>query len=300
MAETVLKLTSEPVFLMNPPLTLATNIPNNRTMALLTDDERQVDFNRAMDQWLTLYRKLSKNAMIYLLPSSKPLQDLPFVSNIGVVLNHLENPVVVISNFRARGRRGESAVGKNFFSKLGYDVYIPDTYFEGEADFKHLTGNVYFGGYGLRSSKESHHWLREQYGAEVISIKLEDPHLFHLDCALFVLDENTILLCTSICDKKTVHSIEKCCRIIDVPINLAYRGATNSVRCNSSILTESRLESLQKTDDLYEVEKKKRVFMEKVAVEKGLDISFFDLNEFHKSGAMLSCLVMPIQRKKLL
>lgn len=294
MGKVILSGTSEPVFLMNPPLTLETNIPNNRTMSLLSEEERKVDFDRAMDQWLALYRKLSNRSLVYLLPSSKPLQDLTFVSNIGVILNHLENPVAVVSNFRAEGRQGESVVGKNFFNELGYDVHRPDSYFEGEADFKHLSGNVYFGGYGLRSSVKSHHWMMNEFGAEVISIKLDDPHLFHLDCALFVIDEESILLCTTICEKETIKSIEKHCRIIDVPIDLAYRGATNSVRLGSSILTESRVEQLNKGEQHYLVEKKKRAFMEKIAVEKELDISFFDLNEFHKSGAMLSCLVMPV------
>jgi N-dimethylarginine dimethylaminohydrolase len=111
---------------------------------------------------------------------------------------------------------------------------------------------------------------------------------------MFVLDEETILLCTSICDKETIRSIQKHCRIIDVPIDLAYRGATNSVCCGSTILTESRVENLKKGDQHFEVEKKKRAFLEKIAAEKEMEISFFDLNEFHKSGAMLSCLVMPI------
>jgi N-dimethylarginine dimethylaminohydrolase len=279
---------------MNPPLTLDTNIPNNRSMSLLSDKEREVDFDRAMSQWLELYRSLCKESLVYLLPSSKPLQDLTFVSNIGVVLNHLKIPVAIVSNFRAEGRQGESAVGRNFFSQLGYEVHIPDSYFEGEADFKHLSGNLYFGGYGLRSSRESHQWFMDQFNAEVISIKLNDPHLFHLDCAMFVLDKETILLCTSICDNHTIRTIEKHCRIIDVPIDLAYRGATNSVRCGSNILTESLTGILKKSDQHFDVEKKKRAFMEKIADENKLDISFFNLNEFHKSGAMLSCLIMPL------
>lgn len=295
MEGAVLSRVSEPVFLMNPPLTLETTVPNNRTMSLLSNEDRKVNNERAMTQWLSLYKRLSRDALVYLLPSYKPLQDITFVSNMGVILNHLENPMAIMSNFRAVGRQGEPAVGKNFFEQLGYKVQIPESYFEGEADFKHLSGSVYFGGYGLRSAKKSHSWIQNQFDATVISIKLIDSHLYHLDCVLSVLDDETILLCTSICDNETLCSIEKHCQIIDVPIDLAYRGATNSVRCKSSILTESRLESLQKDDDLYEVEKKKRAFMEEVADRKGFDITFFDLDEFHKSGAMLSCLVMPIR-----
>lgn len=294
MYRMVLSRCSEPVFLMNPPLTLDTAIPNNRTMSVLSKSERKLNKEKAMSQWLTLYRSLSRDALVYLLPSHKPFQDITFVSNMGVVLNHLEKPVAIMSNFRAEGRKGESAEGKNFFERLGYQVHIPECYFEGEADFKHLEGSVYFGGYGLRSSKKSHSWFQEKFGATVLSIKLDDPHLYHLDCVLFVLDSETVLLCTSVCDQQTIRSIEKHCQIIDVPKNLAYRGATNSVLCRSTILTESRLENLQKSDEQYEVERNKKEFMENVATEKGLNISFYNLDEFHKSGAMLSCLVMPI------
>ena len=293
MIQPILSRTSEPVFLMNPPLTLETSIANNQTMVLLSEEERKIDTDRAINQWLSLYKHLSEDAIVYLLPVSKPLQDVTFVSNIGVILNHLETPEAVISNFRAKGRQGESAIGESFFKELGYEVHMPDCFFEGEADFKHLSGNVYFGGYGLRSTKEAHDWIEDQFDANVISILLDDPHLYHLDCVTFVLDEEAILLCTSVCDKKTLRLIENHCKIIDVPIDLAYRGATNSVRCRSSILTESRVDHLTKGDEYYEVEKRKREFKNKVATDTGFDISFFDLNEFHKSGAMLSCLVMP-------
>lgn len=294
MENPVLSNTSDPVFLMNPPLTLATTIANNRTMSLLTEEERKIDPEPAMHQWLSLYRRLSRDALVYLLPSNEKLQDVCFVSNLGVVLNHSRTPRVVISNFRAKGRQGESAVGQTFFKKLGYEVTVAPGYFEGEADLKHLSGSVYFGGYGLRSTKEAHSWLQKQFDATVISLRLEDPHLFHLDCVLFVLDEETILLCTSVCEKKVLREIEKHCRIIDVPVELAYRGITNSVRCRTSVFTESRTDSLSVGDENYAVEKQKRRFMENLAARCDFDLSFFDLNEFHKSGAMLSCLVMPV------
>lgn len=69
MKHPVLLQTSEPFFLMNPPLTLDTAIANNRTMSLLSEGERRIDIDRAMNQWMSVYRKLSQDALVYLLPS---------------------------------------------------------------------------------------------------------------------------------------------------------------------------------------------------------------------------------------
>ena len=68
MIQPILSRTSEPVFLMNPPLTLETSIANNQTMVLLSEEERKIDTDRAINQWLSLYKHLSEDAIVYLLP----------------------------------------------------------------------------------------------------------------------------------------------------------------------------------------------------------------------------------------
>jgi N-dimethylarginine dimethylaminohydrolase len=294
MTMPITSLLSGPTFLMNPPLTLETSIPNNRTMTLLSEDARRIDADRAMEQWMGLYRQLSQEALVYLLPNHKPLQDICFVSNLGVVLNHLENPIAVISNFKGAERQGESEVGRTFFRELGYEVTTPPHVFEGEAELKHLSGAVYIGGYGLRTAREAHSWLDENYHTEIISLKLEDPHLYHLDCVLQVLNEETLLLCTEVCEAPVLRKIEQHCSVIDVPLELAYRGATNNIRCGSTIMAESQAHVLNRNDANYLVEIRKREFLQSVAESYKLEMSFFNLDEFHKSGAMLSCLIMPI------
>src|SRR5215510_1600952 len=115
-------------------------------MTDLTVDKRRPDFKRAAVQFLEVYRTISAEALIYLLPTPRwaELQDLLYTANLGIVLDHLPGKnTVVISNFTSPPRRGETAVGVKFFQDMGYNVHVAPTEFEGEAELKHLRDNIY-------------------------------------------------------------------------------------------------------------------------------------------------------------
>jgi len=284
----------EPVFLLNAPFSLDTKIANNATMDKLDEPGRHVDRARAFSQWRALYHHLASRSLVYLLPSRAGLQDQPYVANLGVVIDAGEDPVFVPSRFRALGRRSEPALGRSFFKSLGVATPTCPAYFEGEADLKRLRDNIYFGGHGLRSSRRAHHWLTDHQSIEVVPVPLHDPHLFHLDCVIHVVSRDRVLVAAAACQRETIRQIEAYAEIIDVPLALAYRGATNVARVGSEILCDSCLPGLTRSDALYSVEKEKRDFWLKLAPDLGLEPVFFDLSEFYKSGAMLSCLVLPL------
>src|SRR5215207_7770820 len=75
-----------PVFVMNLPLSLSARIPNNAWMVDLTPSEREVRLDRAIGQFVALYRHIAQHAIVYLLPSKLGLQDQTYVSNLGLVL----------------------------------------------------------------------------------------------------------------------------------------------------------------------------------------------------------------------
>jgi N-dimethylarginine dimethylaminohydrolase len=282
------------VFVLNVPFSLDTKVANNATMEKLGRQGRQVDRARAGDQWEVLYRHLAARSLVYLLPSRAGLQDQPFVANLGVALVHLADPVFVLSRFRAKAREGEPAAGRIFLRGMGIRTASCPAFFEGEADLKHLRSNVYIGGHGLRSSPDAHRWLERRFGAEVVPVLLRDPHLYHLDCVLHVLSPDRVLLATDAIARETVRRIERLAQIVDVPSRLAYRGATNIARAGNEILCDSLLPALPRADPRYPVEKEKLAFWQRIASRFALTPVFFDLSEFHKSGAMLSCLVLPL------
>ncbi len=284
----------EPVFLMNAPFSLDTKTPNNATMTKLGRSGRRVDRARALAQWRGLYRHLAARSLVYLLPSRAGLQDLPFVANLGVALGHGRHRTFVLSRFRASARGGEPAVGRSFFRTMNIACETSPAFFEGEADFKRLRDNIYVAGHGARSSPRAHGWFRDRHGARVVPVALNDPHLFHLDCVLHVVARDRVLLSTAACPAETVRQIAALADIVDVPLDLAYRGATNVARVGDEILCDSCLPGLRRSDALYDVEKKKHAFWVRLATKLGLKPVFFDLSEFYKSGAMLSCLVLPL------
>ena len=58
------------------------------------------------------------------------------------------------------------------------------------------------------------------------------------------------------------------------------------------ILCASNISELTRADENYEAEKAKINTLEKICFNEGLEPVFFNLSEYMKSGAMLSCMMM--------
>lgn len=288
-----------PSFLLNFPFSFSTRFANNAWMDDLPPEQRRPDFKRASLQFLELYRCISAEALVYLLPSAPAaqLQDLVYTANLGVVLEHLpERDTVVISNFSSPPRRGETAVGTKFFEEMGYRVHLPPTKFEGEAELKHLYDGLYAGGYGIRSERETYDWMQERFDMRVIPLRLTDPYLYHLDCMVFPITREDTLVCTGLLEDPEIAALEKVTNIIEVSVDDCYSGICNSVRMPKTVLNASNLHDLKAgTEDYrYEVQKNRR--LEDIASNLALEVCYINLGEFQKSGALLSCMVMHLNR----
>jgi N-dimethylarginine dimethylaminohydrolase len=289
-----------PSFLLCFPFSYSTDVPNNPWMEDLDDNRRQPDFKRAAVQFLELYRYLSAEALVHILPSPREanLQDLVYTANLGIVLEHLDGKnTVVISNFTSEPRRGETQIGVEFFHQMGYDVWVAPTKFEGEAELKHLHENVYVGGYGIRSEKETYDWMEKNFNMRVIKLCLTDPYLYHLDCLVFPITRESTLVCTELLDPKEVAELEKVTNIIDVSVDEAYSGICNSVRLPKVVLNSSHLHELKKGSEDYQREVQKNRKLEDITADLALEVGYFNLSEYHKSGALLSCMVMHLNRR---
>jgi arginine dihydrolase len=289
-----------PSFLLNFPFSFSTGAPNNPWMEDLQPEQRQPDFTRATLQFLELYHYLATEALVYLAPTphDTDLQDLVFTANLGVVLDHVPGRnTVVISNFTSAPRCGETEVGIRFFGDMGYDVHVPPTKFEGEAELKHLHDNVYVGGYGIRSERETYDWMERTFDMRVIPVRLRDPYLYHLDCSVFPITNENTLVCTKLFERDEVAEIEKTTNIIDVSVDESYSGICNSVRLPRTVLNSSHIHQLKVGTESYLHEIQKNRKLEDIASNFALDVSYFNLSEYHKSGALLSCMVMHLNRR---
>ena len=294
--DTVISLPSQlktPSFVLNYPFSLSTKDPNNIWMKELNEKERKVDLEAAHAEFMDFYNYLSSYCLVYLLPSGKGMQfqDLVYVANIGCMLPHLkEQDTVVISNFKSKPRQGEEEIGKRFFEEMGYKTYKPQFYFEGEAELKYIRDNIYIGGYGLRSDIRAYKELSEKFGMKIITLPLTDEYLYHLDTVLFPINNETILLGTDFLSKKDIQLIEKFVEIIPISKNDCYGGSTNSVRAGKVILNADTTELAGMTTREKNVEIMRIERLTKICADQGLELALFELEEYAKSGALLSCM----------
>ena len=112
------------------------------------------------------------------------LPDMVFAANSAVVVGGR----VFGSFFHAPERRPESTHYDTWFKAAGYDVHRPEAVCEGEGDLV-WTGRYVLAGTGFRTTREAHREVQEFFGHPVISLTLVDPYFYHLDTALFVLDD---------------------------------------------------------------------------------------------------------------
>jgi hypothetical protein len=62
------------------------------------------------------------------------------------------------------------------------------------------------------------------------------------------------------------------------------------------VLNSSHITDLKAGTEDYEREVQKNRKLEDIAANLALEVSYFNLSEFHKSGALLSCMVMHLNR----
>jgi N-dimethylarginine dimethylaminohydrolase len=294
--------TKQPCFLMNAPFFVSSDVINNQIMrdiiSSLSPEEQIINIDRALSQFQELYYFISKNAFVYLLPSYPGLQDQTYVANLGIILPHISEPTVVIANYYSEVRRNESEIGREFFKLMKFPKVIDaPEYFEGEADLKHIRDNIYCGAHGLRTSKNALDWFEKSFEMKVIPILMEDPYLYHLDCLLLPLSEDSILACTQKLDRETQRELEKYVNIYDLDYRLAVVATSNALVLGNYILVGTNSQTLKnKQHKDYQKEHDKLDFLENLCSRLNRELVVFDLSEFEKSGAALSCMVMHLNR----
>ena len=220
-----------------------------------------------------------------------------FTANLGVVLEHVRGGnTVVISNFTSEPRRGEATIGIEFFRNMGCDVRVPETKFEGEAELKHLYDNVYIGGYGIRSERETYDWMERTFSMRIIKVRETDPYLYHLDCTVFPITKENTLVCTELFETAEVGEIAKVTNIIDVSVDECFSGICNSVRLPKTVLNASHVHDLRAGTNDYRLELQKNQKLEEIASNLALEVSYINLSQYHNSGALLSCMMMHLNR----
>jgi len=286
-----------PSYVMNFPFSLSAKEPNNIWMEELKPEELEINRPKAYKQFMDLYNFMAGQGLVYLLPSKGDFQDQVYVANLGLHLPHIKDRnVMLLSNYTSKPRQGEEWVGKEFYDMMGYETFICPFKWEGEADLKYLKDNIYVGGYGQRSTLEAYEWMEKHFDMKIIKLQMVEPYLYHLDCSVFPLTSESTMICTELYEEAELAELRRYTTLINISEDDAFGGITNSVRLGNMILCASNISELKKGDELYNLEKTKIDTLEKICGDEGMECVIFNLSEYMKSGALLSCMVQHLNR----
>ncbi len=288
-----------PVFLMNMPLSLHNEVPNNCWVTGEVTKEKRADnivIGKALSEFVDFYSLLTQFGIVYLLPTTGNFQDLYYVANMGVALEATETGIpFILSNFRSTPRVNEDVVGRQFLTSMNFNCVQSPFFFEGRADCHRVSKKTYIAGYGIRTDIKSHKWLQDNFDVKVVSVKMTDDALYHLDCNLFVINEENALVCTHNFSKKDIKAIEKVTNIIPISIDDAYSGTCNSIQTGSgAIFNASLLNTMDSKSKYYGEEVKRINRLNEICAELGYELVLIEISEATKSGALASCCVCPL------
>jgi len=283
-----------PTFFMVPPFksNFASDNPNNVWMKEMSPEDLKIDYDKAFAQWMELEQFVAANSLTYLIPNDTKLQDIIYCANMGLYIE-TEN-IIILSNFTSEPRRGEEKVGRKFFEEQGYKCVNPpeNLRWEGEADLKFIRDNIFSGGYGIRSDKRTFEWMESKYNMKITKCHMTSERNYHYDCQFAPITTQKALVCTKIFDKPDIKELEKIVEIIDIPEDEALAMACNIVRVGSVVMVCSGISAMKASDESYLVENSKIERLNHICSQEGLGLKVFNLSEFDKSGAALSCNIM--------
>ena len=264
----------QPTFLMCPPTLYDVTYVINPWMA---DNVHRCCQRHAMRQWERLYAVMSRLSHVELVEPQPGSPDMVFTANAGLV----RQGVVALSRFLHPERQGEEPHFRRWFDDSGYFVleFPPATSFEGEGDaLFEWDGSRLWAGFGVRTREASHRYLKQTWGAELVSLRLVDPRFYHLDTCFAPLFAGYVMYFPGAFDAASRSKIEanypkeKCIPVEEAD---ALRFACNAVNIGRVIIANeisdgllSRLES------------------------HGFVVLQVELGEFLKAGGAAKCLVL--------
>ena len=281
-----------PVFLMTPPIFQKVFIDNNVFMEEDANLVKDFSVDKLFSQWFEIYQVVTQYALVLTPPPNPLLQDMVW-SNQTLYLPHVEEPTCVISNFKAEGRDPETDIVETFLQEMGYKTYrIPDPEwtFEGQPDCHYLKDNIYLAGYGERTTEQALDWIAEKFDANIIKLGKTSDRVYHFDEACCVLSEDKVMLGIPFVDKKALKEVEKYAEVIPIEDKDVIEFCiTNNIAIGWTIFAGTYIDVFEPDTEEYEIEMKKIEMLEKITFDNGFDLIMFEIGQFLKQGAALSC-----------
>jgi len=242
----------------------------------------------ARREWSALHRTLQNaDAQIELVPSVQGLPDLVFTANAAVVLDGK----ALLARFRHPERRAEEPRFAATFRKLQARGLIasvrmlPDGLtLEGAGDCVwDATRNLFWMGYGPRSDEAARHAVAEEFGVEVLALRLADPSFYHMDTALCPLPGGEVMYVPGAFTaegRAMIHERVASELRIEIAEEDARQLAANAVAIGRTLVLSGCSEGLRAR-----------------LAERGYRVQATPLGSFLRSGGSAFCLTLRLDRR---
>jgi len=158
------------------------------------DPTQPVDAELARRQWEDLRQTLT--GLGHTVDTLTPLAGLPdmvFAANGAFTVDG----IAYGARFRFPQRTAEAAAHRQYYEAdpATWKFVEPQQINEGEGDFAYLPqahGGLVLAGYGFRTEPAAHAEVQAVFGRPVVSLRLVDPRIYHLDVALAAIDDENI------------------------------------------------------------------------------------------------------------
>jgi N-dimethylarginine dimethylaminohydrolase len=151
-----------------------------------------IDVELALKQWEALRETLVRlGHTVHVLDSRSGLPDMVYAANGAFTVNGSAYG----ARFKHPQRTGEAVLHRQFYERDGWRFTAPTETNEGEGDFAYLSaahGGLILAGYGFRTEVGAHAQAQEALGRPTVSLRLVDPHFYHLDLALGAIDDANV------------------------------------------------------------------------------------------------------------
>jgi len=243
----------------------------------------RVDRERARAQWSSLVEGFSETARVESVAPVQGSPDMCFTANAGLVAAGRAVP----ARFRKAERSAEELPFAAWLGEAGLDVVsLPGTDpFEGEGDALFAPGEpLLWAGYGVRSALETHAFLGETFGVEVVSLRLVDPRFYHLDTCFSALPGGRLLYYPPAFDEPSRREIEArvpSAKRIAVSESDALGFACNALRLGERLFMNRASDSLREGLSRW-----------------GFEAREHSVDEFLKAGGGVKCLSLILEQER--
>lgn len=230
----------------------------------------------AQQQWQKLHDIYTKKLgwQVEQITPIKGLPDMVFATDCCTAVGGK----IMLSRFRHPQRQPETKEFQKWFRDHGYtSVQQAKNFFEGGGDTL-IFGDKIIAGQGFRSTSEAHQELQDYFDREVISLHIINPHFYHMDTSLAVLDDKTVAYYPGAIDKASQEKLRRAVpNLIEASEQEAQGFGLNAVSDGKTVITSNESESLlQKYRDA------------------GFEVIGTPILEFRKSGGGVKCLTLEL------